>query len=219
MSIRVIIADDHVVMREGLRCLLEHREGYLVVGEAGNGREVITKAKAIRPDVIVMDVTMPELNGVEATRRVVEDLPQVKVVALSVHANTEVISDMLRAGASAFVLKDCAFDELDEAIHVAVDGRKYLTPRVTGDLIDDYVDQVNKGEPGRGLLKSLSSQEREVLQLVSEGKTTKEIAVSLHKSNKAIEATRSRVMDKLDAHSVAELVRVSIASGLTPLKL
>lgn len=219
MSIRVIIADDHTITRQGLRSLLEHRAGFEVVGEAANGREVLKRVKETRPDVVVMDVTMPELNGVEATRRIMEEWESTKIVALSMRVSTDVVSDMLRAGAAAYVLKDCAFEELEEAIRMVAGGGKYLSSRVAGTVIDDYVDQCNRNEPEHLLLKLLTPQEREVLQLVAEGKTTKEIALDLHKSNKAIEATRSRIMDKLDAHSIAELVRVAIASGLTPLEL
>jgi DNA-binding NarL/FixJ family response regulator len=219
MSIRVIIADDHTITRQGLRSLLEHKEGYEVLGEAANGRDVLTLAREMQPDVVVMDVTMPELNGVEATRRLLEMYASCRVVALSMHASTEVVSGMLHAGASAFVLKDCAFEELDEAIQTVVKGGKYLSPRVAGTVIDDYVAQQNGMTSGSFLLQSLTPQEREVLQLVAEGKSTKEIALQLHKSNKAIEATRSRIMEKLDAHSIVELVRVAIASGLTPLEL
>jgi two-component system response regulator NreC len=219
MSIRVVIADDHTITRQGLRSLLEHKEGFEVVGEAANGREVLTCVRDVQPDIVVMDVTMPELNGVEATRRIIEESTHCKIVTLSMHASTDVVSDMLRAGASAYVLKDCAFQELDEAIRVVAEGGKYLSPRVAGTVIDDYVGQGNTHDSGHALLKLLSPQEREVLQLVAEGKSGKEIAIALHKSNKAIEATRCRIMNKLDARSVAELVRVAIISGLTPLEL
>jgi DNA-binding NarL/FixJ family response regulator len=219
MAIKIVIADDHTITREGLRSLLGQDADVEVVGEAQNGREAVALATTLLPDIVVMDITMPDLNGIDATRRIKERHPQIKVLALSMNASVELMTDMLKAGASGYVLKDCAFKELTEALRVVSEGGKHLSSKVTGMVVDDYISRFQEDGGISSVIKGLSSQEREVLQMVAEGKSTKEIAKILCKSTKAIEATRSRIMDKLDAHSVADLVRVAIARGLTPLQL
>ena len=173
--------------------------------------------RELTPDIVVMDVTMPNLNGVDATRRIVDEFPAVKVIALSIHSNRRFVSDMLKAGASGYIVKECLFDELVQAIRVVAGGGAYLSPKITGTVVDDYVKELSDTPPSRSAV--LTHREREVLQLLAEGRSTKQIALELHVSNKTIEASRRRVMEKLDVYSVAELTKYAIREGLTSLEL
>jgi DNA-binding NarL/FixJ family response regulator len=217
MSTRIILADDHGITRQGLRSLLEKEPDIEVVGEADNGRKVIDLVRKLVPNMVIMDITMPNLNGVDATRHIIRESPQVKVIALSIHSNRAFVVDMLKAGASGYVLKECTFDELVEAIRTVSDGGVYLSPKVAGLVVSDYVQRVVKttGSP----LESLAEREREVLQLIGEGKNTKQIALQLHVSPKTIEADRRKIMEKLDAHTIAELVKIAILGGLASLEV
>ena len=215
MSVRVLIADDHAVVRQGLRALIESRTDMSVVGEAGNGRMAVQMARDFSPHVVVMDVTMPDMNGIEATRQLVKGAKHPKVVALSMHSERRLVIEMLRAGASAFVLKEYVFDELLNAIHSALADRKYLSPKLVGIMVDDYARKAVPDDPS--LASALTAREREVLQLLAEGATMREISSKLHVSIKTIETHRKNVMLKLKTHSIAELTKLAIREGLTSL--
>jgi len=216
MSVRVLLADDHGIIRQGLHSLLEKEPDVEIVSEAKDGREALGLVREMAPDVVVMDITMPNLNGVDATRRIISEFPKVKVIALSIHSNRRFVSEMLKAGASGYVLKECLFDELACAIRAVAGGGSYLSPRITGIVLDDYVGHLSaeSGSP----LSVLTEREREVLQLLAEGKNTKQIALELHVSTKTIEANRRQLMEKLNVRSVAELTKYAIREGLTSLE-
>jgi len=217
MSMRILLVDDHGIVRQGLRSLLERQADMEVVGEAEDGRKALELVRELLPDVIVMDVTMPNMSGIGATHRIVHECPKVKVIALSIHSNRHFVADMLKSGASGYVLKECLFDELVQAIRTIVAGGKYLSPGITGVVVEDYVERLSTTAESQ--LDKLTAREHEVLQLLAEGKSTKQIALELHVSTKAIESNRRHIMDKLDIHSVAELTKYAIREGLTSLEL
>jgi len=214
MSIKIILADDHRITREGIRSLLNEQPDMRVVAETGTGRAAVELAADLAPDVVVMDVTMPELNGVEATRQIKAENPGVKVLVLSMHSERQFVSEMLSAGASGYLLKDCPSDELIRGIRTVAAGTMFLSPDVQGILL--------KSAPAAGAggsdWRSLSPREREVLQRVAEGKNTKEIALELHLSPKTVETHRRQVMAKLQLNSVAELTHFAIREGFTSLR-
>ena len=216
MSVRVLLADDHGIIRQGLHSLLEKEPEVEVVGEAEDGREALSLARELAPDIVVMDITMPNLNGVDATRQIIGEFPKVKVIALSIHSNRRFVSEMLKAGASGYVLKECLFDELACAIRAVAGGGSYLSPRITGVVVDDYVGHLSAESDSP--LSVLTEREHEVLQLLAEGRSTKQIALELHVSAKTIEANRRRIMEKLDVRSIAELTKYAIREGLTSLE-
>ena len=211
---RVLLADDHKILRQGLRTLLEQEEDIDVVGEADNGRASVKLAGELAPDVVIMDVAMPDLNGIDATRRITEADPGARVLALSMHSDGPYVKGMLQAGARGYILKDCASEELTRAIRTVMAGQVYVSPGVTGAIVNDYVRQLSAatGEPA-----ALSHREREVLQLFAEGASTATIAAQLHLSVKTIETHRKRIMDKLDLRSIAELTKYAIREGITTL--
>ena len=217
MSTRILLVDDHAITREGLRSLIEKQSDMEVVGEAEDGRKAFDLVRELLPDIVITDITMPNLNGVDATRQIVRQFPKVKVIALSIHSNRAFVADMLKAGASGYVLKECTFDELVEAIQMVVDGGVYLSPKVAGVVVSDYVQRLFR--IAESPLEALAEREREVLQLIGEGKNTKQIALELHVSTKTIEANRHRIMEKLDVHSIAELVKIAVLGGLTSLEV
>ncbi len=215
MKVRVLLADDHRLMRAGLRGLLVAEEGFDVVGEAGDGREAVALARDLVPDVVVMDVGMPDLNGIEATRRILSERPAIRVVALSMHADRRFVGEMMRAGAMAYLAKDCAYEELVTAIRAVTSGEVYLGRTVSTDVIRDWIQGLPEGSGSPG--GRLTAREREILQRVAEGRTTKEIAFQLGVSVKTVETHRQQVMEKLGLHSVAELTKYAIREGLTGL--
>ncbi len=210
-----MLVDDHALIREGLRSLLEKQPDVEVVGEADDGRRAHELVAELSPDVVIMDVSMPRLGGIEATRQITSEFPAVRVIALSIHSKRRFVADMLSAGASGYILKECLFDELVHAIEAVAGGGRYLSPRITDVVIDDYVKRLAGCVDSP--LESLTGREREVLQLVAEGKSTKQIAIDLHVSTKTIEANRRQIMEKLDMHSVAELTKYAIREGITAL--
>lgn len=216
MSTRILLADDHRILRLGLRALLATDPTMEVVGEVDNGRDAISSARELSPDVVIMDVMMPGLNGALATRRILAERPGTKVVALSMHSDGRHVAEMLSAGASAYLLKTCDVQELIRAINLACAGRKYLSPEITDDVIRDYVRGVCGASPGD--TPDLSEREREVLQLLAEGLASKQIAVCLHISVKTVTAHRQNITRKLDIHSVAELTKYAVRRGLTSLE-
>jgi len=217
MSTRILLADDHAIIRQGLCALLEKESGIEVAGAVEDGRKAVELTRQLHPDIVIMDITMPNLNGIDATYRIVHEIAGVKVIALSIHSNRRFVADMLRAGASGYILKECLFDELVEAIRTVSKGGIYLSPRITGVVVDDYIKHLS-GAGERTGLSVLTEREREVLQLLAEGKSTKQIALQLHVSGKTIESNRRNIMDKLDINSVAELTKFAIREGLTSLE-
>ncbi len=216
MSTRILIADDHKIVRDGLRSLLQQDASRTVVGEAADGRTAVRMARELVTDLVIMDVGMPELNGIEATRQIVAHNQHARVIALSMHSDRSYVARALQAGAVGYLLKDCAFEELDRAITVVLAGKVYLSPGVAGVVVDDYVRRLaGATEPALALI---TGKEREVLQLVAEGRSTKEIAATLHVSVKTIETHRQNLMAKLDVHSIAELTKLAIRAGLTRLE-
>ena len=231
---RVLLADDHRIVREGLRSLLQAQPDLEVVGEAPDGRQAVEMTVQLKPDVVVMDVAMPQLNGIEATRQITGKGPGAKVIALSMHSDRRFVAEALKAGASGYVLKDSAFEELVTAIRSVVADRVYLSPRVAGVVVEDYVRRLptggrtaaappparhhDDGAPGHtSVFDVITPREREVLQLMAEGYATKEVAHRLQVSVKTVETHRRQIMEKLDLHSVAELTKYAIREGLTAL--
>ncbi len=216
MSIRILLADDHKITRQGLRSLLEKQPDMEVVAEAEEGRTAVRLVRELVPNVVIMDVSMPDLNGMEATRRIVAEFPNVKIIALSMHSDSLFVTEMLRSGASGYLLKDCAFEELERAIRTVMANKTYLSPSISGVVVDDYLHRLSKADFSNS--EVLSDREREVLQLVAEGKSTKQIALKLHISTKTVETHRRQIMNKLDIHTVAELTKYAIRKGLTSLE-
>jgi two-component system, NarL family, response regulator NreC len=215
--VRIILADDHQIVRQGLRILLEAEPDMEIVAEADNGRKVLKLAQDLLPDVIIMDLSMPELNGIEATRQILSGAPEVKVIALSMHSDSLFVLNMIKSGASGYLLKDCALEELVKAIRAVVDNKTYLSPGVSDIVIRDFV--TGWQTTTSSAFSVLSPREREVLQLMAEGRTTNQIADGLCVSVKTVEAHRKQVMTKLGIHSVAELTKYAIRQGLTSLEV
>jgi two-component system, NarL family, response regulator NreC len=215
MSISILLADDHKIIRDGLRSLLDRQPKIEVIGEADNGRQAVQLARELTPDVVVMDISMPELNGMDATRQILADSPHIKIIALSMHTDKRFIIKMLQAGASGYLLKDCAFDELARAVSTVLAGQTYLSPEITTVVIKDLVQETENSDSS--LISQLSSREREVLQLLAEGKTTKQIAGELFISSKTVETHRTNIMKKLNIHTLADLVKLAVREGLTSL--
>ena len=207
-KIRILLADDHAVVRQGFRLLLDEQPDMEVVGEAGNGREAVQCAADLKPDVIVMDVAMPELNGIEATRRINEEAPHSRVLALSMHKDAVYGPEILRAGARGYLLKDAIDRDLITAIRNVAEGDGYISPAVSHAVLSDYRRHVS--DP----IDLLSSREREILQMLAEGRTNKEVAAMLHLSVHTVDAHRGRIMEKLNLHSIGELVRFAVRNGL-----
>jgi len=216
MSVRLILADDHKIMREGLRALLAKQKEIEVIAEAESGRGVVELCAQLHPDVVVIDISMPDMNGIDATRQIVKQAPDVKVIALSMHSDKKYVKEMLIAGASGYLLKDAAFEELGQAIATVIKNKTYLSPQITDTVVKDYI---NENVPPCSITSmALSAREREVLQLLAEGKATKVIAAKLFVSVKTVETHRKQIMDKLALNSIAELTKYAVREGLTSIE-
>ncbi len=213
MSIRIILADDHAVLRHGLSKLLENEKDMEVIAQAKDGYSIINLAKELSPDVVIMDIGMPELNGIEATRQITKNCASVKVIALSMHSGKNFILEMFKAGASAYLLKDCEFEELINAIRTVITNKKYISPTISDVVVENYV--YGTDDKKESAFSILTTREREILQLLTEGKSTKQIAKKLHVSPKTVEAHRLNMMDKLKLESIAQLTKYAIQEGLT----
>jgi len=213
---RIVIADDHGIFRQGLKFLIEKQAQMEVVGEAEDGRAVVQLVRQLHPDIVIMDICMPNLNGVQATQLILRDSPSTKVIALSMYYKKHFVVEMLRAGALAYVLKSYLFDELIRAINTVTLGEHYLSPQITDILVDDYVAGGLTAEASPPA--KLSPRECQILQLVAEGRSTKEIARALSISPKTADANRRQIMEKLGLHSIAELTKYAIREGFTSLE-
>jgi len=206
--IRILLADDHGVVRQGFKMILDAQADMEIVGEAANGREAVEQAERLKPDIVVMDVAMPELNGIEATRRLAESAPHVRVLVLSMHKDSVYVRETLRAGARGYLLKDSGANDLVAAVRAVASGEGYLSPAVSNAVLDDYRRHVTNA------IDLLTSREREVLQMLAEGKTNKEIAATLNLSVYTVDAHRGHIMEKLNLHSINELVRFAVRNGM-----
>lgn len=213
MAIRVFLADDHAIVRDGLRLILESYPDIEVVGDAGDGRQAVDQVLRLRPDVVIMDIAMPILDGIEATRQIHASCPATKVAMLSMHATAEHVYHSIKAGAQGYLLKETAGNEVINAIRAIQAGRRYLSNEITETMFDDYVRQ-REASPAQSPLESLSDRERQILLLVVAGKTSAEIAKIIHISPKTVETYRSRLMKKLSVGDIPNLVKFAIAHGL-----
>jgi DNA-binding NarL/FixJ family response regulator len=211
IPVRVLLADDHALVRAGIRALLEGLEGVTVVAEAGNGSDVLALAHKHCPDVVLLDISMPGLGGLEASAQLKQDLPEVRVVMLSMHANEEYVLQALRAGAVGYMLKDSATAELELALQAVMRGENYLSPRISKQMVEGYVQRVGGEQPAAD---NLTPRQRQVLQLIAGGHSTKEIAYRLELSVKTVETHRAQLMDRLQIRDIAGLVKYAIRNGL-----
>lgn len=216
ICIRIILADDHVITRSGLKALLQGDSRFDVCGEASSGREAVKLCSELKPDVVVMDISMPDLNGMEATRQILSAMPSTRVIALSMHAHRRYISGMLKAGASGYLLKSCPFDELINAITTVVENKTYLSPSISETVVKDYLSKSSGEQIAQD--NDLTSREREVLQLIAEGISTKDIAKKLFVSESTVNTHRRQIMEKLNIFSIAKLTKYAIQEGLTLLE-
>jgi DNA-binding NarL/FixJ family response regulator len=213
MPTKILLVDDHEIMREGMCALLKRLPDIEIVGQASDGRSGINMAKDFSPDIVIMDIGMPNLNGIEAPRQLLADNPRVKVMALSTHSDGAIVAKMLKAGASGYMLKESAFSELMEGIAAMMEGKTYLCSKIAKVVFSDYVTMLSSPQwPGGD---GLSSRENEVLQLVAEGKTSKEISQALNVSAKTIDSHREHIMEKLSIHNVAGLTKYAVREGIT----
>jgi DNA-binding NarL/FixJ family response regulator len=215
MTVRILIADDHKILREGLRFLLEKQSTFTVVGEAEDGLSALEGVKKLVPDIAILDIGMPGLNGIETTRKIRSEMAQTRVIALSMHVDRRFVMGVLEAGANGYLLKDSAFTELVTAVTAVAKGKMYLSPSIAETVVKSTLEKSGRGE--QGSIVRLSGREREVLQMIAEGKSTKEIAFKLFVSTKTVETHRKQIMDKLNIHTVAGLTKYAIREGLTSL--
>ena len=214
MSIKILIVDDHGILRSGVKLIIDQTDDMKIVGQACDGREGIELARKLKPDVVLMDISMPGLNGIEATKEIVSENPGIKILALSAYCNRRFVKDMLNAGVSGYALKDTMADELIYAIKSVHAGQRYLSEKVTKLIVDDYA-KGGSSDSAEELLDKLTTRERRLLQLIAENKTTKEAAKLLHVSVKTIEARRLNIIKKLGVSGTAELTKIAIREGLT----
>jgi len=220
LAIRILIADDHKIVCDGLKALLEAQPDMEIVAQADNGREAVKLAQKQKPDMVIMDVAMPDLNGLEAVRQILSNNPRIKVIALSMHADKRYVTGMLSSGASGYILKHCAFEELVHAIRIVLSNQVYLSPTIAGIVVKELA-QSKRPRARQSISASpqtLTSREREVLQLIAEGHSAREIAQRLHLSVKTVETHRRQMMEKLEIRSIADLTKFAIREGLTTLE-
>lgn len=212
MAIKILLADDHKLIRDGLRSLIAGEEDMDVVAEAENGRDAAMLTQQTKPDIVVMDINMPDLNGIDATKTIIKETPGVKVIALSVHSTTHFVKEMLKAGVSGYLVKHCAYEELATAIRTVIKGKPYLSSQIIGTVMEDYAGDFKSEK--KSVFSVLTSREREILQLVAEGQTSEDIATHLFISRKTVSSHRRQIMKKLNLNNVAELTRYAISEGL-----
>ncbi len=218
MTTRILLADHQQLMRQGLRSLIEDELGMTVVGEAANGFEAIEQTSATAPNVVIMDISLPGMNGVEATREILQKAPHVRIIGLSDHQDHSVVAEMLKAGAVGYIPKQAAYEELRSAIESVQGGQTYLSPTITENIVDQYVRRPVAPDDTNTAFADLSDRERQVLQLVAEGATSKEIAESLGISARTADSHRRNIMEKLNVHSTAELTKYAVRHGLSSLE-
>ena len=213
MKIHILLVDDHTILRAGLKMMLNAQPDMDVVGEAHEGRQAIQEVQRLRPDIVLMDITMPDMNGIEATRQIKKILPDVKVLVLTMHENDEYVFQALRAGAAGYILKEAADTDLISALRVVQNGNFYLSPTAQSVMVGDYLQRVHAGEE-KDSYSSLTEREREILKLVAEGYTNNQMAERLVISPKTVDTHRTHIMDKLNLHSRAELVKYAMRRGI-----
>ena len=213
MAVKILLVDDHEIMREGMSALLRKYSQFEVVGQATDGRQALEMASHLNPDVVIMDVGMPNLNGVDATKKLLSLYPDLKIMALSAHSDGSIVGKMIKAGASGYMLKESAFEELIEGLNTLLDGKTFLCKKISKVVFSEYVGMVTNSKKKN--IDGLTSREREVLQLVAEGNTTKEIAAVLKLSTKTIDSHREHIMEKLEIRNIAGLTKYAIREGLT----
>lgn len=216
MSIRILVVDDHGILRAGVDLIIGQTDNMEVVGQAADGRKAIELTRELKPDVVLMDISMPGLNGIDATKEIINEDFNVKVLALSAHCNRRFVKDMLKAGACGYILKDGMADELVQSIKTVNSGEQYLSGKVAKVIVEDYI-RSSHSEPDSSPLSKLTVKERQLLQLIAENKTTKEAARLLHVSPKTIDARRHSIMDKLGVSGIADMTKIAIKEGLTSL--
>ena len=213
MSIRILLADDHTILRHGLSQSIGQQGDMEIIGQASDGLTAIRLNRELRPDLIIMDIRMPDMNGIEAAREILRDHPEVRIIALSMHSSKRFVTEMFKAGACGYLLKDCDFEELAGAIRTVMEGKTYLSPSISDVIVDHYM---RSNEPEQSSIFSvLTKRERQVLQLLAEGKTTKQVGMQLHISPKTVEAHRLNIMNKLDIDNIAQLTKYAIQEGIT----
>ncbi|MBC8379087.1 MAG: response regulator transcription factor [Planctomycetes bacterium] len=213
MSIKVLLVDDHEIMREGMSALLRKQPEFEVVGQAADGRKALELVSELQPDVVIMDIGMPNLNGIEATGQILSKNPKIKVMALSTHSEGTIVAKMVKSGASGYMLKESAFEELVDGINLMLSGKTFLCSKISKVVFSDYINIITNPKWLEG--DGLSRREREVLQLVAEGNTTKEIATALHLSPKTIDSHREHIMEKLGIRNIAGLTKYAVREGIT----
>lgn len=211
MDLKIVLVDDHKILRDGLKNMIEKYPNFKVIGEATNGREALSLTQKLNPDMVIMDVAMQGLNGVDATQQIVQQSPDTKIIGLSMHSNKRFILGMFKAGAFGYLLKDSDSGELIEAIKTVAHGKKYISQRISGAIVDELISPTKKEE------SELSQREKEILQLIAEGKSSKEIAEILFLSSKTVDSHRKNIMDKLELYTIPDLTKYAIKTGLTSL--
>jgi two-component system response regulator NreC len=217
-QVTILLADDHTIVRQGLKKVLEAEPGFRVVGEASDGREAISQVELLKPDIVIMDITMPMLNGIEATRQIKKNNPKVKIIILSMHSHNRYISELFGLGASGYLLKDSSGTDIVNAINAAIKGDSYLSPSISRKVIDDYVSMKRPMSSREELYGQLSNREREVFQMIAEGHSTKEISETLCVSMSTIKTHRSNIMEKLQMENISQLIHFAIELGLVEIQ-
>jgi len=212
-KIRILLVDDHKILRDGICSLLKEYPDMEVVGEAADGKSALNLVKELLPDMVIMDISMPDLNGIEATRKILADYPHIKVMALSMHYDKHFVSEIFKAGASGYLLKDCAFDEMAHAIRMIIDNKTYVNSQIASLVVESLMSDSPRSH-NKHAFSLLTEREKEVLQLIAEGKSTKQIASNLNVSTKTIESHRRQVMGKLNIRNIADLTKYAIREGL-----